>query len=343
MYISIDNRWLTGFLGICHYQKQKGETWRHELHGGVLFLLRFTFVRIVYSLLTLFVVITITFFLMHAIPGGIYTSEKRLPPAIVENIKAKYGLDKPLGQQYILQVKSIAMLDFGMSMKNQGRKVNDIIADHFPSSARLGAFSITLCLFTGIPLGILSALKVGKWQDRVSMVLATLGVSIPGFVVAVLSQYFLGTRLGIFPTIGDGTLLHLVLPGIALSFFPLSFIARLIRSGMIEVLEEDYIRIARAKGLSDGAVLYKHALKNSVMPVVTYLGPLIAGVFTGSFVIESVLNIPGLGRYFVASIGNRDYTVIMGLTVFYSLFLIGMNLIVDLIYVVIDPRIKLRK
>ena len=308
---------------------------------GALFLLRYMLVRIAYSLLTLFVVITVTFLLMHAIPGGIYTSEKKLPPAIVKNIKAKYGLDLPLGRQYIIQLKNIARLDFGMSMKNQGRKVNDIIADQFPRSARLGAFSLTLCLFAGVPLGVSSALKAGKWQDRISMIIATLGVSVPGFVVAVLLQHFLGVKLGLFPTIGDKTLLHLVLPGVALSFFPLSFIARLVRSGMVEALEQDYIRTARAKGLSGRTVIYKHALKNSIMPVVTYLGPLIAGVLTGSFVIESVFNIPGLGRYFVTSISNRDYTVILGVTVFYSLFLILMNLAVDIVYAIIDPRIKL--
>lgn len=297
--------------------------------------------RVGYSLLTLYVVITLTFLLMHAIPGGIYTSEKRLPPAIVENIKAKYGLNLPLSQQYMIQLKNIVKLDFGMSMKNQGRKVNDIIAQQFPRSARLGMFSITLCLFIGIPLGIISALKADKWQDNVAMIIATLGVSVPGFVIAILSQYFFGVKLGLLPTIGDSTILHLVLPGIALSFLPLSFIARLVRSNMVEVLEQDYIRTARAKGLADKSVIYKHALKNSILPVVTYLGPLIAGVLTGSFVIESVFNIPGLGRYFVTSISNRDYTVILGVTIFYSLFLIIMNLIVDLVYVAIDPRIKL--
>ncbi len=291
--------------------------------------------------MTLFVVITVTFFLMHAIPGGIYTSEKKLPPAIVENIKAKYGLDLPLGQQYILQLKNIAKLDFGMSMKMQGRKVNDIIADQFPRSARLGAFAILLTLCIGIPLGIISALNIDKWQDRGAMLIATLGVSVPGFVVAILSQYFLGVKLGLFPVIGDRTIFHLILPGIALSFFPLSFIARLVRSSMVEVLEQDYIRTARSKGLSERIVVYKHALKNSIMPVVTYMGPLIAGVLTGSFVIESVFNVPGLGRYFVTSISNRDYTVILGVTVFYSLFLIFMNLVVDIVYVMIDPRIKM--
>lgn len=306
-------------------------------------MLRYIVVRIVYSLMTLFVVISVTFFLMHAIPGGIYTSEKRLPPAIVENIKAKYGLNLPLGQQYLIQLKNVATLDFGLSMKNKGRRVNDIISEQFPRSARLGLFSISLCLLVGIPLGIISALKVDKWQDRLSMVIATLGVSVPGFVVAILLQYFFGVKLGWFPTIGDRTILHLVLPGIALSFFPLSFIARLVRSSMVEVLEQDYIRTARAKGLYEEHVIYKHALKNSIMPVVTYLGPLVAGVLTGSFVIESVFNIPGLGRYFVTSISNRDYTVILGVTVFYSLFLIIMNLVVDIIYVIIDPRIKLNK
>ena len=304
-------------------------------------LLVFIIKRVGYSLLTLYVVISVTFLLMHAIPGGIYTSEKNLPPAIVENIKAKYGLNLPLSQQYIIQLENVAKLDFGMSMKNQGRKVNAIIAQQFPRSARLGAFAITLCLFIGIPLGIISALKADKWQDNVSMIIATLGVSVPGFVVAILSQYFLGVKLGLFPTIGDRTLLHLVLPGIALSFFPLSFIARLVRSSMVEVLEQDYIRTARAKGLSEKVVIFKHALKNSIMPVITYLGPLVAGVLTGSFVIESVFNVPGLGRYFVTSISNRDYTVILGVTVFYSLFLILMNLVVDVVYVMIDPRIKL--
>ena len=286
-------------------------------------------------------VISITFVFMHAIPGGIYTSEKNLPPAIVDNIKAKYGLNLPLGEQYVLQLKNIAKLDFGISMKNAGRKVNDIIAQQFPRSARLGAVAISLCLLIGIPLGILSALKVDKWQDRMAMIIATIGVSVPGFVIAILAQYFLGVRLKILPTIGDKTFLHLILPGVALSFFPMSFIARLVRSSMVEVLGQDYIRTAKAKGLSDMVVIYKHALKNSIMPVITYLGPLIAGILTGSFVIETVFSIPGLGRYFVTSISNRDYTVILGVTVFYSLFLILMNLVVDIVYVLIDPRIKL--
>ncbi len=297
--------------------------------------------RFIYSLFTLFIIITITFFLMHAIPGNVYNSEKNLPPAIVENMKAKYGLDKPLSEQYLTMLKNTVKLDFGISMKNRGRPVNDIITEHFPHSARLGIFSITLCLFIGIPLGILSALKKDKWQDRAAMIIATLGVSVPGFVIAVLSQYILGVKLGLFPVIGDKSIYHLILPAIALSFLPISFIARLVRSTMVEVLEQDYIRTARAKGLSERVVIYKHALKNSILPVVTYLGPLVAGVLTGSFVIESIFNIPGLGRYYVTSISNRDYTVTMGVTIFYAVFLVLMNFIVDMIYTVLDPRIKL--
>lgn len=297
--------------------------------------------RFLYSVLTLYIIITVTFFLMHAIPGSIYTGEKNLPPAIVNNIKAKYGLDKPIHEQYLIVLNNILHLDFGMSMKNEGRSVNKIITQQFPVSARLGLVSVIACLLGGIPLGIMSALKVGKWQDHSSMVVATIGVTVPGFVIAALTQYFLAVRLGLFPVIGFKTPWHAVLPAIALAFYPLAFIARLVRSSMVEVLEQDYIRTARAKGLSEKVVVYKHALKNSIMPVVTYLGPLIAGVLTGSFVIEKIFNIPGLGRSYVDSISNRDYTTLIGVTVFYAAFLIFMNFIVDIVYVFIDPRVEL--
>lgn len=298
--------------------------------------------RFVYSFITLFIVVSITFLLMHAIPGSVFTKDRELPPAIIKNIEAKYGLDLPLHQQYFKMLGNIAVLDFGMSMQNDGRRVNDIISEQFPNSAMLGILAILICMIIGIPLGIISALKNGKWQDTVSMVLATLGVTIPSFVVAVLAQYIFSVKLKLFPVIGFTSILHAILPAIALSFFPLSFVARLIRSSMMETLEQDYIRTAKAKGLSTGVVIYKHALKNSIIPVVTYLGPLIAGVLTGSFVIETIFNIPGLGRYFVQSISNRDYTTMMGVTVFYAAFLIFMNLLVDVIYVIIDPRIKLK-
>jgi oligopeptide transport system permease protein len=299
--------------------------------------------RFAYSVLTLFIIITITFFLSHAIPGGVYTTEKPLPQSIVNNIKAKYGLDKPLFQQYLIQLNNIVHLDFGMSMVNEGRRVNDIIAQHFPKSALLGSFSILLCLILGIPLGILSALKRDRWQDNVSMIIATIGVTVPSFVVATLTQYFISVRLKWLPVMGFTSFKHMVLPAVALSFFPLAFIARLVRSNMVEVLEQDYIRTARAKGLSRGVVVFKHALKNSIMPVITYLGMLIATILTGSFVIEKIFNIPGLGRFYVESISNRDYTTIMGITVFYAAFLILMNFVVDVVYVLIDPRIKLKQ
>ncbi len=299
--------------------------------------------RFGYSVLTLIIIITLTFFLMRSIPGSIYTKDKPLPPKIVENIKAKYGLDLPLSQQYFKMLGNVVRLDFGMSMQSEGRKVNDIIAEQFPNSAKLGLFSIFLCLIIGIPLGIISALKNGKWQDNGAMILATLGVTIPSFVVATLGQYIFSVKLKILPVMGFKTFASAIMPAIALSFFPLAFIARLVRSSMLETLEQDYIRTARAKGLSEQVVIFKHALKNSLIPVVTYLGPLIAAILTGSFVVERIFNIPGLGRYYVTSISNRDYTVMMGITIFYAAFVIMMNFLVDIVYVFIDPRIKLRK
>lgn len=299
--------------------------------------------RLGYSLLTLLIIITLTFFLMRSIPGSIYTKDKPLPPKIVENIKAKYGLDLPLSQQYFKMLGNVVRLDFGMSMQSEGRKVNDIITEQFPNSAKLGLFAIFLCLIIGIPLGIISALKNGKWQDNGAMILATLGVTIPSFVVATLGQYIFSVKFKILPVMGFKTFASAIMPAIALSFFPLAFIARLVRSSMLETLEQDYIRTARAKGLSEQMVIFKHALKNSLIPVVTYLGPLIAAILTGSFVVERIFNIPGLGRYYVSSISNRDYTVVMGVTIFYAAFVIMMNFLVDIVYVIIDPRIKLRK
>jgi oligopeptide transport system permease protein len=298
--------------------------------------------RLLYSFLSLFIIITITFFMMHAIPGNVFTGEKKLTPTMENNLKAKYGLDKPLYQQYLISLENIVTLDFGMSMKNEGRNVNDIISSGFPVSARLGLFSIAICFLIGIPLGVISALKAGKWPDQTSMVIATIGVSVPSFVVATLSQYFFGVKLKMLPVMGFRDITYTILPAFALSFMPMSFIARMIRSNMSETMEQDFIRTARAKGLSEFVVVYKHALKNSIMPVITYMGPFVAYLLTGSFIIEKIFAIPGLGRYFVDSISDRDYTVMMGVVVFYAIFLIFMNFLVDIIYVVIDPRIKLK-
>jgi len=299
--------------------------------------------RIAFSLITLFFIVTITFFLMHAVPGGPFTGEKTLKPEILENLNRKYGLDKPLYVQYGNYLLSLLKLDLGPSYYHLGTTVNDIIARSFPVSAKLGAVAIILALLMGIPAGVIAALKRGKWQDRTVMLIATIGIAVPGFVVATVGMIVFGVKLGWLPTVGLKSVKHYILPAFSLAFFPSAFIARLMRTSMLEVINQDYIRTARAKGLSKFFVVFKHALKNSILPVVTYIGPLTAGIMTGSFVVEKIFTIPGLGRYFINSITNRDYSVIMGVTIFYGALLIIMTLVVDIVYVFIDPRIKLQK
>ncbi|MCX7694759.1 MAG: ABC transporter permease [Caloramator sp.] len=297
--------------------------------------------RLVASVITLFVVLTATFFLMHALPGGPFDSDKPLPPQIKANLEAKYGLNKPLYEQYVMYLKNLSRGDLGPTLKYEGRTVNEMIAYSFPASAKLGAVSIIFSLILGIYLGVVAALNQGKWQDRLVMVIATLGVTVPSFVIATLLMYVFSVKLKLLPSSGFSGPKYMILPALALSGYSLSFIARLTRSSLLDVIRQDYIRTAKAKGLSRNVVIYKHALRNALIPVVTYLGPLVAGVLTGSFVIEKIFAIPGLGREFVTSIGNRDFMLIMGTTIFYSTLLIVCNLIVDLLYAVIDPRIKL--
>lgn len=299
--------------------------------------------RVISSIITLFFIITLTFFLMHTVPGGPFTGEKTLKPEILANLNEKYGLDKPLLVQYMNYLVSLAKFDLGPSYRHVGTTVNQIIARTFPVSLRLGIVAIVLALLMGIPMGILAALKRGHWQDRTVMIIATLGIAVPGFVVATVSMIIFGVNLKWLPTVGLKSARHFILPAFALSFFPASFIARLMRSSMLDVINQDYIRTAKAKGLSKFMIVFKHALKNSLLPVVTYLGPLSAGILTGSFVIERIFTIPGLGRFFIESITNRDYSTIMGVTVFFGAFLIFMNLVVDIAYMFIDPRIKLQK
>ncbi len=297
--------------------------------------------RLISMVLAVWVIATITFLLMHSVPGGPFSRDKALPPAIIRNLEARYHLDWPLWKQYVYQMYNILRWDFGPSMKYESRSVNQIIRDGFPISARLGAVAVALSIMVGLPVGIISALRHNRWQDNVAMGLATLGVALPSYVVAALFVYVFALKLGWFPSSLWGTPKHYVLPALALAGFPMAFIARLARSSMLEVLQQDYIRTARAKGLSERVVIYRHALKNSLIPVVTYIGPLIANVFTGSFVIERMFGIPGLGRHFITSIYNRDYTTIMGTTVFYSVFLVIMILVTDLTYALIDPRISI--
>lgn len=297
--------------------------------------------RIVSSLAVLLAIITITFLLMHAIPGGPFSSEKKISPAIMKNIEEHYRLNDSLWQQYVDYMANLSRFDLGPSFKYEGRSVNDIIRESFPVSLELGMVSIGLAIVIGIPAGALAALRQNKWPDYVTMLFATIGVSVPSFVLATLLIYVFALKLSLLPAAMWGSAEYVILPALALASHPTAFIARLTRSSMLEVLAQDYIKTARAKGLSEFVIMYRHALRNALIPVVTYIGPMAAGILTGSFIIETIFAIPGLGRHFVTSIYNRDYTVILGVTVFYSVLVISLNLVVDLIYPRLDPRIKL--
>ncbi len=303
---------------------------------------KYIFRRVVSSLLTLLVVITLTFFMMRAIPGGPFTDEKAIPSFVLEKMNEHYGLNDPLYIQYFRYLWNVLKLDLGASYRYEGMTVNELIAGSFPVSFTIGAIALVLSLLAGIPAGIISALRRGKWQDRLAMIFATLGVTVPGFVVAAAFVYIFAWRLGVV-TVGFWEGISTAwLPAVTLALYPAAFISRLVRSGMLEILQQDYIRTAYAKGLSERAVIYIHALKNAIIPVITYLAPLTAGILTGSFVVEQVFGVPGLGTFFVTSITNRDYTTIMGVTIFYSALLVAFNLTADIFLVVIDPRIKLR-
>ena len=302
---------------------------------------RYILKRLLYTVITIWIVITATFFMMRALPGGPFTGEKVLPPSVVANLNKKFGLDKPLSTQYWMYLKGIVTkFDLGPSMRYEGRTVNDVINYSFKNSAKLGFWVLLLSLILGIVCGIFASLHQGKWQDSLLMVLATLFVTIPAFVFATLLILLFSIKLGWLPVIGFDSWKNYIMPVIALGGFDFAMFARLTRSSMLDVIRQDYIRTAKAKGLSRNKVIYKHALKNSLIPVLTYLGPTIAGILTGSFTIEQIFGIPGLGREFIQSIGNRDFTTTLGVTVFYSTFLIVCNLIVDILYAVVDPRIR---
>lgn len=291
--------------------------------------------------ISLYLIVTATFFLMRIAPGNPFTSEKQLPPEIQANLNAHYGLDKPWYFQYGEYLAKVAQWDFGPSFKYKARSVNDMISDGFPVSLMLGVEAILIAVSLGILLGVIAALKHNKWQDYGAMMLAVFGISVPSFIMATVLQYFLAIKLGLFPVARWETFMHSVLPALALASSPMAFVARLTRSSMLEVLSNDYIKTAKAKGLSQTVITVKHTIRNALLPVVSYMGPLSAGIITGSFVIENIFGIPGLGSHFVLSIANRDYTVIMGVTVFYSIILLISILLVDIAYGFIDPRIKL--
>jgi len=298
--------------------------------------------RIVSAVITLFLVATLTFFLMYLVPGGPFLSEKAPSQQTLKALHEKYGLDKPIWVQYLNYMKRLIRGDLGTSLKMRGQEVNDIIKTRFPVSAKLGLVAILLAVCIGIPMGAVAALNRGRWPDRLIMFFSTLGIAVPGFVTATVLMLFFGVRLHVLPTFGLTSPLHYVLPVVSLAFYPTSYISRLMRSSMLDVLGQDYMRTARAKGLSRLKALFKHALRNAVLPVVTYLGPMLANILTGSFVIEKIFTIPGLGSQFVGSITDRDYPLIMGTTIFLAFLLITMNVIVDIAYKIIDPRIKLK-
>ncbi|WFR59746.1 ABC transporter permease [Anaerocolumna sp. AGMB13025] len=297
--------------------------------------------RVSAAIVTIFLVATITFFLMNLVPGGPFVAEKSISKQAQQALYEKFGLDKPLIVQYKNYMVNIIHGDFGLSLKQRGRDVAGIITSKFPVSARLGGISVLVALFIGIPLGSLAAINRGKWLDNLIIVIATGGIAVPSFVICTVGMYVFGVHLGILPTMGLTSPLHYVLPVFALSFYPTAYITRLMRSSMLDVIGQDYIRTAKSKGVSQFLSIFKHALRNAILPVVTYVGPLLAYTLTGSFIVEKIFVIPGLGGQFVSSIMNRDYTVIMGTTIFLATLVIVMNTIVDIVYKLIDPRIQL--
>lgn len=299
--------------------------------------------RLALMVVTLFAIITLTFFLMHAVPGGPFVSDKMMAPEIQAAINAKYHLDDPIWLQYLNYLGGIVRLDLGPSFKYAGMSVNEIIAEGLPTTLRVGVLALICVVSLGVPLGIVAALNRNRWPDTLVMIVATIGVAVPSYVIATVALYVFALRLGWVPTFGLDDWRGYFLPVFALSGFWISFIARLARSSLLETLQLDYMITAKAKGLSPGQILFKHGLRNSLIPVVTVLGPVVANLITGSFVIEQIFALPGIGRHFVLSITNRDYTAIMGITIFYAAVLMVMIFIVDMLYLVLDPRIKYRE
>ena len=304
-------------------------------------MLRYVLKRIAYGILTLFVLITLTFFMMRALPGDPFIGDKTPSPTTLANMEAKYGLDKPPIVQYFIFLGNCVRGDLGVSISYENRSVNEIILSSFPISMDLGARAILFAMIAGILLGAVAAVKRGSITDSLSMFIAIVGVSVPSFILGALLQYFLAVKLRVVPVQGWGSFAQTLLPSFALGMSSLATISRLMRTSMLDVLSQDYIKTAKAKGLSQGKILWRHALRNAIMPVITIIGPTVAAVFTGSFVVESIFNIPGLGKYFVMSIKDKDFTMISGTTIFYGGLLILCTLIVDLLYGVVDPRVKL--
>ncbi|MGD9677564.1 MAG: ABC transporter permease [Vulcanibacillus sp.] len=304
-------------------------------------MLRFLIQRFLMLFVTLWVVITLTFLLMNAVPGSPFSKEGTMPEATRLNLEKFYGLDKTVPEQYFDYLKNLTKLDLGPSYYSKTRTVNDIISEHFPVSATLGITALVIALVFGLFLGTIAALKRNTIIDYTATGIAVLGVSIPNLVLGPLLILIFAVNLNWFPIARWGTVSHVVLPAIALGAHSTAVVARLMRSNMLEVLGQDYIKTAKAKGLNSITIVWRHTIRNAIMPVITILGPLTAILLTGTFIIEEIFAIPGLGKYFVKSVSNRDYPVIMGTTIFYSAILILANFIVDILYGLIDPRIKI--
>ena len=297
--------------------------------------------RILLALLTVWVVITVTFFVMHAVPGGPFLSEKAVSEATQKALEAKYGLDKPVMEQYINYLKDIVTkFDFGPSIKLRGRQVVDVIADGMKTSIKLGLIAAAIALCSGIVLGCVAALTRNSILDKIIMVITTAFVSMPSFIMGTLLLLIFSVKLGLVPANGESAK-GLLLPIITLSLYPMAYITRLTRSSMLDVLGQDYIRTAKAKGVAPVKILFGHAMENSLIPVITYFGPMLAYIVTGSLVVEQIFAVPGIGRAFVSSITGRDYPMVMGTTIVLAILIVVMNLVSDILYTVVDPRIKL--
>lgn len=301
----------------------------------------YIFKRILWGVPVLLTVATLTFGILHAVPGGPFDADKALPPEIKANVEARYHLDRPLWEQYGRYLLSAMSGDLGPSYKYLGRTVNDIIRDSFPVSVRLGLLAVAFSLVVGVSAGVASAVWSGRWADRLSMLAATAGISVPTFVLGAFLIVILANHWRLFPPALWEGWRYAVLPSVTLALLPAAYLARLTRASLIETLRQDFVRVARSKGIGESSVILKHALLNSLSPVVNFLGPLAAALVTGSFVVEYMFSVPGMGRFFITAVTNRDYPLIMGVTLVYAILIVAANIGVDVLMAWMDPRIRL--
>lgn len=306
-------------------------------------MLRFLVRRLVVAIPTLFVVITVAFFMMRAAPGSPFDNDRRLPPEIKANVEKKFGMNRPLGVQYVSYLGGVLHGDFGPSLKYQDKTVLDVLRENYPVSLKLGLTAILIATVTGVSLGVLAALRQNQTADYLTVGIAIVGVTIPSFVTAPLLQLVFGSKLGILPIAGwdKGALPNMILPVAVLALPQIAIISRLTRAGMIEALHSNWVRTARAKGLPEHQIVTRHALRAAILPLISYLGPACAGLLTGSLVVERIFNLPGLGKFFVISALQRDYTVVMGMVIVYAVLILVLNLLADLLQAGLDPRVRL--